>query len=57
MSGVAKNGMGCFVPGCFVLHSFNLVCYRMYDFIRASMLGIHVRALAFKTALFFKTNY
>ena len=21
LSGVAKNGMGCFVPGCFVLHS------------------------------------
>ena len=20
-SGVLKNGMGCFVPGCFVLHS------------------------------------
>ena len=20
-SGVSKNGMGCFVPGCFVLHS------------------------------------
>ena len=23
LSGVAKNGMGCFVPGCFVLHSYN----------------------------------
>ena len=22
LSGVAKNGMGCFVPRCFVLHSF-----------------------------------
>ena len=21
LSGVAKKGMGCFVPGCFVLHS------------------------------------
>ena len=21
LSGVSKNGMGCFVPGCFVLHS------------------------------------
>ena len=21
LSGVLKNGMGCFVPGCFVLHS------------------------------------
>ena len=21
LSGVTKNGMGCFVPGCFVLHS------------------------------------
>ena len=24
LSGVAKNGMGCFVPGCFVLHSKNM---------------------------------
>ena len=24
LSGVAKKGMGCFVPGCFVLHSFKV---------------------------------
>ena len=24
LSGVSKNGMGCFVPGCFVLHSFQI---------------------------------
>ena len=29
LSGVAKNGIGCFVPGCFVLHSYcnGIYCY------------------------------
>ena len=30
LSGVSKNGMGCFVPGCFVLHSLSshvLICW------------------------------
>ena len=27
LTGVSKNGMGCFVPECFVLHSFFSCCY------------------------------
>ena len=27
LSRVSKNGMGCFVPGCFVLHSKTCVTY------------------------------
>ena len=25
LSGVSKYGMGCFVPGCFVLHSHDFI--------------------------------
>ena len=30
LSGVSKNGMGCFVPGCFVLHSESFLHFYIY---------------------------
>ena len=44
LSGVAKNGMGFFVPGCFVLHSqiyrgkFTLFCSLEHEVFRGELL-------------------
>ena len=51
LSGVAKNGMGCFVPGCFVLHLSGadlegFICIRVW--VGVALLILHHFSLPLK---------